>query len=71
MACSSCDEGLIYDAKTCRDACKTLNLQQMEILGGELCYKDSQGNCYQNGGNGDSASVICKKHGKRSKKYYE
>ena len=37
-----------------------LNLPLKEILGNYKCYKDGLGNCYQNGRNGDGASLICK-----------
>ena len=43
----------------------------MEILGGDLCYKDSHGDCYQNGRNRADASIICKEDGRSSRKYYE
>jgi len=49
----------IMDEKTCKQACKALNVPQIQILGNNLCYKDHQGNCYQNGRNGAGASLIC------------
>ena len=59
------------DAQTCREACQTLNLPgtYMQILGYNLCYKDSLGNCYQDGEdkwpqNRAGISMICKKIGK-------
>jgi len=52
----------IMDEKTCKEACKALNVPQIQILGDHLCYKDSQGKCYQNGENGAGASLICKKY---------
>ena len=59
------------DAQTCREACQTLNLPgtYMQILGYNLCYKDSLGNCYQDGEekwarNRAGVSLICKKTGK-------
>ena len=56
-----CSEGSqITDETTCREACTMLNLPQGEILGDSLCYKDGQGNCYQNGRQGSGASMICK-----------
>ena len=56
-----CSEGTqITDGKTCREACTMLNLPQGEILGNNFCYKDGQGNCYQNGHQGSGASMICK-----------
>ena len=51
------------DEKTCKQACKALNVPQIQILGNNLCYKDHQGNCYQNGRNGAGASLICTKYG--------
>ena len=51
----------IRDAKTCREACKVLNIPQKRILGGNwVCYKDSKGNCYQNGKYGGGGSLVCK-----------
>ena len=50
----------ITDESTCIKACMRLNVPLKEILGNYKCYKDSQGNCYQNGQNGDGASLICK-----------
>ena len=54
----------IMDKQTCKEACRALNAPQIQILGNNLCYKDFQGNCYQNGRNGAGASLICKKDGK-------
>ena len=51
-------------AKKCRVACKILDIPQKQILGGNVCYKDSQGNCYQNGRNGAGDSLVCQKVGK-------
>ena len=48
------------DESTCIKACMRLNLPLKEILGNYKCYKDGLGNCYQNGRNGDGASLICK-----------
>merc|ERR1712136_369940 len=56
-----CSEGTqIADEKTCREACTFLNLPLGQILGNYKCYKDGQGNCYQNGRQGPEASMICK-----------
>ena len=55
-------------AKKCRVACKILDIPQKQILGGNVCYKDSQGNCYQNGRNGAGDSLVCHKVGKLSKR---
>ena len=60
----------IMDEKTCKQACKALNVPQIQILGNNLCYKDHQGNCYQNGINGAGASLICTKYGELWKWYY-
>ena len=57
-----CSEGTqITDETTCREACRTLNIPQAEILGYNKCYKDRHGKCYQNGHQGSGASMICKK----------
>jgi len=61
----TCSDGeVIMDKETCETACKELNLQQKTLLGNHKCYKDGQGNCYQNGENGGGASIICQKSGK-------
>ena len=52
------------DEKTCKEACKALNVPQIQILGNNVCYKDIHGNCYQDGKNGAGATLICKKYGK-------
>ena len=59
----------IMGANKCKEACKTLNLPQMQILGSNLCYKDNQGKCYQDGQekwarNRYGVSLICEKVGK-------
>ena len=60
----TCSQGeAIMDIKTCREACKTLNVQESGIFGGNVCYKDIQGRCNQNGKNGPVASLICKRAG--------
>ena len=51
------------DEKTCREACKTLNVKESGIFGGYVCYKDAQERCNQNGKNGPVASLICKRAG--------
>jgi len=57
-----CPEGTqITDETTCREACRTLNIPQAEILGYNKCYKDRHEKCYQNGHQGSGASMICKK----------
>ena len=57
-----CSEGTqITDETTCREACRTLNIPQAEILGYNKCYKDRHEKCYQNGHQGSGASMICKK----------
>lgn len=65
-----CSEGTqIKDEKTCKEACTFLNLPLGEILGNFGCYKDGQGNCYQNGRQGSGASMICKTSEKISDKF--
>ena len=60
----NCSHGeAIMDVKTCREACKTLKVQESGIFGGYVCYKDIQGRCNQNGKNGPVASLICKRTG--------
>ena len=49
----------ITTARECRQACKTLNLPQMQLRDWQLCYKDFQGKCYQDGRNGAGATPIC------------
>ena len=49
----------IMGASECREACQTLNLPQMQLQNWQLCYKDSQGKCYQDGRNGAGATPIC------------
>ena len=49
------------DIKTCREACKTLNVKESGIFGGYVCYKDAQERCNQNGKNGPVASLLCKR----------
>ena len=67
---SVCNGGnAITSAEKCKEACKTLNLPQMEIHGYDLCYKDNQGKCYQDGQerwarNRYGVSLICEKVGK-------
>ena len=58
---TSCTKGdTINDKATCRKACDYLKLSKRSIVGGNVCYKDSRGNCYQDGWNGSGASIICK-----------
>ena len=60
---TTCSEGdRVTNAGTCRDACRELNIsfQENDIQSGYLCYKDARGKCYQNGLNGNGASLICK-----------
>ena len=59
----------IMGANKCKEACKALHLPQMNILGSNLCYKDNQGKCYQDGQekwarNRYGVSLICEKVGK-------
>ena len=62
-----CSEGTqIADEKTCREACTFLNFPLGQILGNYKCYKDGQGNCYQNGRQGPGSSMICKASEKNS-----
>ena len=51
------------EEKTCREACKTLNVKESGIFGGYVCYKDAQERCNQNGKNGPVASLLCKRAG--------
>jgi hypothetical protein len=51
----------IKDEILCRDACTSLGLPIKEIINGYVCYKDRRGHCYQNGQNGDGASMVCEK----------
>ena len=58
---TSCAKGYtINDLATCKKACDYLKLPKQSIVGGNVCYKDSRGNCYQDGWNGAGASIICK-----------
>ena len=58
---TSCTKGnTIKDRATCKKACDYLKLSKQSIVGGNVCYKDSRGNCYQDGWNGAGASIICK-----------
>ena len=59
----------IMGANKCKEACKALNLPQMQIHGSNLCYKDNEGKCYQDGQerwarNRYGVSLICEKVGK-------
>ena len=57
-----CSEGNpIMDETSCREACRRLNVPQEKILGSFYCYKDGQGNCYQDDQHGPGASLICKR----------
>ena len=59
----NCPSGaFIADQDMCKKACTYLGLpiQNQEILGGFVCYKDYRGYCYQNGQNGGGASMVCK-----------
>merc|ERR1712136_721574 len=58
----------IMGANKCKEACKALNLPQMQIHGSNLCYKDNEGKCYQDGQerwarNRYGVSLICEKVG--------
>ena len=57
----SCSNGeALTSTKSCHEACSTLNLPEKgKFEDGMPCYKDYQGNCYQNGLQGDGASLIC------------
>lgn len=48
------------DRSSCQEACKILGIPEKDILGDFACYKDFENNCYQNGQNGEGASMICK-----------
>ena len=59
----------IMGANKCKEACKALNLPQMQIHGSNLCYKDNEGKCWQDGQekwarNRYGVSLICEKVGK-------
>ena len=59
---TSCRNGeAILDKITCLEACNELNIPIREINGGHVCYKHNKGSCRQDGGNGDRATLICKK----------
>ena len=60
---------MIRDKETCETACQKLDLPQKTLLGNFRCYKDEQGDCYQNGQNGGGASIICQKSGKTVGKF--
>ena len=51
---------LITDEKSCREACKALNLQEGAIHGNDVCYKRGYNRkCYQDGQQGAGAYLIC------------
>ena len=59
----------IMGANKCKEACKALNLPQMTISGSNICYKDNDGKCWQDGQerwakNRYGVSMICEKMGK-------
>ena len=60
---------MIRDKETCETACKKLNLPQKTLVDNFICYKDGQGNCYQDGLNGGGAFLICQKSGKTVGKF--
>ena len=52
----------ITDAVKCKEACKELNItvkKAESIESGYVCYKDIQGNCYQDGRNDERTSLVC------------
>merc|ERR1719283_174125 len=58
----------IMGANKCKEACNALNLPQMQIHGSNLCYKDNEGKCWQDGQekwarNRYGVSLICEKVG--------
>ena len=60
---SVCNGGnAIISADKCKEACKALNLPQMQILGYDLCYKDNQGKCYQDGQERSARNMYHMKH---------
>ena len=66
----TCSEGsAIMDEKTCREACRSLNIPQEEILGNYKCFKDEFGDCYQNGRQHSGASMICKASEQKAGKF--
>ena len=52
----------IMGANKCKEACKALNLPQMNIIGSNLCYKDNQGKCYQDGQERSARNMYHMKH---------
>ena len=51
----------INDISTCQKACNELTIPVKQLKDGDICYKDREGNCYQNGKNGGGAAFVCKK----------
>ena len=54
----------ITDTENCKEACDELNItiaDIREIQPGYVCYKNMQGNCYQNGQIKGGDSLVCEK----------
>ena len=51
----------INDISTCQKACNELKIPVKQLKDGDICFKDREGNCYQNGKNGGGAAFVCTK----------
>ena len=69
----TCSVGeLILDETTCRDACKFFSLPERKFKSVyNICYKDRNGDCYQNGKNLVEAVPICKIPGKNYRSIFD